>query len=83
MDGTSVIGGGDIQILDPGWSAVGTGDYNGDGKSDILLQNGQQLAEWQMDGTHIVAADYTRVGPTAVGVPGPDWHIYEHRWDIV
>jgi len=68
----------------PDWHVLGADDNNGDGKADILWQTDSgAIAEWQMDGTHIVAADYTRVGPTAVGVPGPDWHIYEHRWDIV
>jgi hypothetical protein len=28
-----------------GWTAVGTGDYNGDGTSDVLLQNGGTIVD--------------------------------------
>ena len=40
----------------PSWKAIGTGDYNGDGHSDILWQNASgQAAIWEMDGTHLIA----------------------------
>jgi hypothetical protein len=32
--------------LSAGWNIVGTGDYNGNGTSDILLQNGGSLTDW-------------------------------------
>ena len=52
-----------------GWKAIGTGDFNGDGDSDILLQNAStgQVSIWEMDGT-------TRIGGGAVSHPGPSWH---------
>jgi hypothetical protein len=66
------------------WHILGAEDYNGDGKADLLWQtDGGALAEWQMDGTQVVAADYTRIGATAVGVPALDWHVYEHHYDLV
>jgi hypothetical protein len=56
MNGTSVIA--TATLADPGasWQAIGTGDYNGDGKSDILFQNvtGTPLV-WTMNGTSVTA----------------------------
>jgi uncharacterized repeat protein (TIGR03803 family) len=52
----------------PSWRAVGTGDFNDDGHSDILWQNTDgQASIWEMDGT-------TRTGGGAVTPnPGPTW----------
>jgi hypothetical protein len=55
----------------PSWHIVGSGDYNGDGKSDILWQNDNgQASIWLMNGTT----------PTFEGLagtnPGPSWHIH-------
>ena len=55
----------------PSWHVQGTGDYNGDNKSDILWQpdNGTP-AIWPMNGMNFVAA-------AAAGSfnPGHDWHV--------
>ena len=50
--GTLATGGGSVANLGPDWHAVGTGDFNGDGKSDILWQNTStgQVSIWEMDG---------------------------------
>ena len=49
---------------------VGTGDFNGDGKSDILFQNtGGQVTIWLMTGA-------TPTTEALVGAnPGPSWHV--------
>ncbi len=71
MNGTNIIGGGAVSVnAGPGWKAVGTGDFNGDGKSDILLQNPSngQVAIWEMNGTNVIG------GGTVSSIPGASWH---------
>ena len=53
----------------PDWRAVGTGDFNADGHSDILLQNKTygDCYIWETDGKGLI--DYGYVGWR----PGPDW----------
>jgi hypothetical protein len=69
MDGHSQIGGGPVD-LSPGlsWTAVGTGDFNNDGHSDILWQNANgQASIWEMDGANRIGG-----GPVSPN-PGPSW----------
>jgi hypothetical protein len=66
MNEASRIGGGPVSSNPgPAWQAIGTGDFNGDGFSDILFQNASagQISIWEMDGT-------TRIGGGAVATPG-------------
>jgi Ca2+-binding RTX toxin-like protein len=59
MNGATVASSPDIITLTPGaWSVKGTGDFNGDGKSDILLQNTSSgaVVEWQMNGGTILSS---------------------------
>jgi FG-GAP-like repeat len=52
-----------------GWSAIGTGDFNADGKADILWQNADGTpAIWLMNGT-----SFTSVG--FLPNPGSSWHV--------
>ena len=64
MDGTSKIASALVNPNPgPSWKVVGTGDFNGDGKSDILWQNANgQAAIWQMSGTTVVAGARGRAG---------------------
>jgi hypothetical protein len=52
MEGGVQRGGADLRAVDPSWWHVrGTGDYNGDGKSDILWHSeAGGLSMWLMDG---------------------------------
>jgi len=52
MNGTHYSSGASLGTVDPSWNIVGTGDFNGDGKTDILWQNnftGQRVI-WFMNG---------------------------------
>jgi hypothetical protein len=39
MDSKTIVGGGPVANPGPSSKAIGTGDFNNDGKSDILMQN--------------------------------------------
>ena len=54
MDDNLRIGGGAVSINPgPAWKAVGTGDFDHNGLSDILWQNPStgQASVWEMEGT--------------------------------
>ena len=45
----------------PSWKAIGTGDFNDDGHSDILWQNTNgQAAIWEMNGTNEIGGGKCR-----------------------
>jgi hypothetical protein len=53
----------------PSWHALGTADFNGDRRSDILWQNSSgEAAIWEMNGTKVLAT-------ASLGNPGPNWQI--------
>jgi uncharacterized repeat protein (TIGR03803 family) len=66
-----LLGGGPVSPNPgPAWKAIGTGDFNKDGDSDILWQNKNtgQVSVWEMDGTTLIGGG--AVSPN----PGPSWH---------
>ena len=72
MDGFAIQAGQSIyQVEDTNWAIAGTGDFNGDGKSDILWRNKStgQDAIWLMDGFAIQAAQ------VIYQVEGANWNI--------
>jgi FG-GAP-like repeat len=69
MNGSTLVGGGPVSPnAGPAWKAIGTGDFNDDGQSDILWQNASgQASIWEMTGN-------TLIGGGAVNAnPGPSW----------
>jgi hypothetical protein len=65
---SNVIGAGSRGNPGPSWHIMGTGDYNHDGKADILWQNSSgAVAVWEMNGTSVLAA-------ATIANPGPTWH---------
>ena len=53
MNGTTLASGGAVAFLPADWQIQGTGDFNGDGKSDILWRNtaSGEVDIWHMNGT--------------------------------
>ena len=51
------------------WSVIGTGDFNGDGMSDLLWRDtGGNTAVWFMNGTSILST-------ASVGTISTDWTV--------
>ena len=70
MNGNTLIGGGGVSPNPgPGWKAIGAGDFNDDGHSDILFQNTSsgQASIWEMSGNTLMGG-----GPVSPN-PGPAW----------
>jgi hypothetical protein len=60
--------GGPIYDVNPSWHAVGTGDFDGDGKSDIIWQNTSGTTTiWQMDSFNATGGPIYSVDPS--------WHL--------
>ena len=51
------------------WKAIGTGDFNDDGHSDILFQNttSGEVSIWEMNGNNVTG------GRTVITDPGSSW----------
>ncbi len=75
MDGTNVLSFGAVGPFASGelagWQIKGSGDFNGDGNSDILWQGSDGTpAIWLMDGTNVLS-----FGAAGSSNPGPSWQI--------
>ena len=72
MDGTTISTSASISVLpDANWIVVGDGDYNSDGKSDVLWRNLATGSNWMylMDCVSIIAAG------NVTTVTDPNWEI--------
>jgi len=68
MNNANVVAAADLGNPGAGWQAIGAGDYNGDGRADILFQSSAGAVDiWQMSGPTILAS-------TPLGNPGQSWH---------
>ena len=76
MDGTRYMGFAhltDVGMTKLGWRIAGVGDFNGDGKPDLVGENtiyGRRVVRF-MDGT--AGVDIARLSDT--GLEGPDWNV--------
>ena len=69
MNGTQVLTGAFLPSLTSSWQVAGIGDFNGDGKSDILLLNTNgTFAMWEMNGTQVQSGSLL---PSL----GNSWHV--------
>ena len=79
LNGTAPVGGGPVGWRPPSatWQLRDTGDYNGDGRADLLLQDATtgDCYVWLLDGTRVIDSGY--VGWR----PGPDW-VVQHGGDF-
>jgi hypothetical protein len=81
MDGSAISAsadvrsGGAVARPDASWSVAGIGDFNGDGKADVLWRNASgEVAAWLMDGSSIVDSGDLKSNGTAVR-PDATWSI--------
>jgi hypothetical protein len=83
MDGASITKSGDLAANgsavrpDASWSVAGIGDFNGDGRADLLWRSASgALSEWQMNGTAIAASGFL-TSQGSVVAPDASWHIVQ------
>ncbi|MEP7310264.1 MAG: VCBS repeat-containing protein [Acidobacteriota bacterium] len=68
---------GQVAVIGPPWSIVGTGDFNSDGQTDILWHNAQtgHIQVWLLDGTRLADRPEITSANGQVAAIGPPWSI--------
>lgn len=72
-----VTSGGTPVRVNSSWAMVGVGDFNDDGKADMVWRNASgQIAEWQMNGSAVASSGFVTSQGTVVA-PDASWHIVQ------
>ena len=86
MDGATIISSAGVNtVADLNWQVAGNGDYNGDGKSDILWRNNSSGQNWMylMDGATILSSVGVNTVPTIWQVAGSGDYDGDGKSDIL
>ncbi len=75
---------GALQTLGPAWTIIGSGDFNGDGKPDILWEHtGGSHAVWLMNGTNVMRKQGLPFVATTWKAAGTGDFNLDHNSDII
>jgi hypothetical protein len=83
MNGTAItssglvtVNGNTVNMGGSSWNVAGSGDFNGDGKSEILWRNAASntVAEWTLNGSAIASSGLVTLNGNPVA-PGSSWSI--------
>jgi hypothetical protein len=59
MDGANVVSNKIVASLDASWKVGEIGDFNADGKADLLWRNDNgAVTMWQMDGSNVIGNNF-------------------------
>ena len=69
VNGTTISKSAEVANPGPAWHVVGTGDFNSDGTTDIVLQNNNgTVSVWDMNGGAVSQSG-------VLANPGPTWSV--------